>query len=79
MGKVIGSLDLIGNPAAIISDISGGVRTFIREPQRGALRSPTALGVVRGGSLSSHGLFPLHRASRSALEMRYLGPSKSLT
>ena len=37
MGKVIGSLDLIGNPAAIISDISGGVRTFIIHARKAVL------------------------------------------
>ena len=48
--KLIGSLELIGNPLAMLSDISGGVKTFIREPQRGALKSPTAFakGVGRG-------------------------------
>ena len=34
--KLLGSLDLIGNPAALFSDVRGGFRTFFREPRRGA-------------------------------------------
>jgi len=54
VGKVIGSLDFIGNPLAMLSDISGGVKTFIREPQRGALKSPTAF--ARGVGVGTAGL-----------------------
>lgn len=48
--KLLGSLDLIGNPAALFSDVRGGVRTFLREPRRGTLRSPStfARGLARG-------------------------------
>ena len=48
--KLLGSLDLIGNPAALFSDVRGGFRTFFREPRRGALRSPSAFarGIARG-------------------------------
>lgn len=48
--RLLGSLELIGNPAAIFADVRGGVKTFFREPRRGALRSPSAFarGVARG-------------------------------
>ena len=41
--KLVGSLDLLGNPAALFADVRGGVKTFFREPQRGTLK-----GVVKG-------------------------------
>ena len=48
--KLVGSLDVLGNPAALFADVRGGVRTFFREPQRGALKSPKgfAKGLARG-------------------------------
>ena len=47
---MLGSLDVLGNPGSMVADIQGGVRTFFREPRRGALRSPKAFGrgLVRG-------------------------------
>ena len=41
--RVIGSLELLGNPSSFLTDIRGGVKTFFREPRRGTLK-----GVVKG-------------------------------
>lgn len=48
--KLVGSLDLLGNPAALFADVRGGVKTFFREPNRDALHSPNAFvkGVAEG-------------------------------
>eukprot|EP00698_Gefionella_okellyi_P001882 TRINITY_DN1171_c0_g3_i1.p1 TRINITY_DN1171_c0_g3~~TRINITY_DN1171_c0_g3_i1.p1 ORF type:complete len:4247 (+),score=1107.78 TRINITY_DN1171_c0_g3_i1:46-12786(+) len=51
--KVLGSLDVVGNPIGLFDSISTGVMDFFYEPARGAVTSPQAFG--RGlakGSLS---------------------------
>ena len=41
--KLIGSHDLLGNPAAIFADVGGGVRQFFHEQRKGQfIKSPTA-------------------------------------
>ena len=55
--KVIGSLEIIGNPNQLLSSLGTGVRDFFYEPALGIVKSPTALGVgmVKGTlSLVSH-------------------------
>lgn len=55
--KVIGSLEIIGNPSQLLSSLGTGVRDFFYEPAMGIVKSPTALGVgvVKGTlSLVSH-------------------------
>ena len=43
MYKLVGSHDLLGNPAAIFADVSGGVRQFYHEQKKGLIiKSPTA-------------------------------------
>jgi len=48
--KLIGGLDLIGNPLALFNDVSGGVQSFFYEPRKGLVQSPEAFaaGVARG-------------------------------
>lgn len=48
--KLIGSLDIIGNPVALFADVSGGVEQFFYEPRKGLVQSPEAFaqGVARG-------------------------------
>ena len=48
--RLVGSLDFLGNPNALFADLKGGVRTFFREPQRGALKGGGAFakGLVKG-------------------------------
>jgi len=49
--KLIGSLDLLGNPAALWSDIGGGVRTFFYEPSSGLVTKGAggfAVGLAKG-------------------------------
>jgi len=48
--KLIGSLDLIGNPLGLFNDVSGGVQLFFYEPRKGLVKSPEAFayGVARG-------------------------------
>lgn len=44
--KVVGSLDLIGNPASFFSDLGGGVKDFYYEPRKGLVKSPSAFTYV---------------------------------
>jgi len=48
--KVLGSLDFIGNPAEVFSDVGGGFKAFFYEPQKGLVESPGAFvgGVAKG-------------------------------
>lgn len=45
--KIVGSLDLIGNPATFFSDVGGGVKDFYYEPRKGLVKSPSAFTYVR--------------------------------
>jgi len=57
--RLIGSLDLLGNPAALFSDIGGGVRTFFYEPSSGLVSSGAggfAAGVAKGTAGLAGGL-----------------------
>ena len=40
--RLVGSLDLLGNPASIFSDVSGGVSQFFYQPRKGLVKSPAA-------------------------------------
>lgn len=48
--RLLGSLDIVGNPYAIFADVRGAVKTFSRETRQGALKSPSAFakGVAKG-------------------------------
>merc|ERR1712046_54432 len=48
--KLVGSLELLGNPASFISDVRGGVKQFFYEPRKGLVKSPAAFasGLARG-------------------------------
>jgi len=48
--KLVGSLDFIGNPAAVFSDVGGGFKAFFAEPKKGLDESPSAFvgGVAKG-------------------------------
>jgi len=51
--KVIGSLEIIGNPNQLISSLGTGVRDFFYEPALGIVKSPQALGLgLAKGTLS---------------------------
>ena len=52
--KLVGSLDLLGNPAAIFSDVSGGVTQFLYQPRVGLVKSPAAF--AQGLAAGSAGL-----------------------
>ena len=45
--SIVGSLDLIGNPATFFSDVGGGVKDFYYEPRKGLVKSPSAFTYVR--------------------------------
>lgn len=59
MYKLIGSLDLIGNPLGLFNDVSGGVQLFFYEPSKGLVKSPEAfaVGVARGTRGLAGGVF----------------------
>lgn len=48
--KLLGSLDFLGNPAAVFADVRGGFRAFFYEPSKGLVQSPVAFvgGVAKG-------------------------------
>jgi len=48
--KQVLSLEVLGNPASIVNDMTGGVREFFYQPARGLVKSPAAFakGVVSG-------------------------------
>ena len=48
MYRLIGSLELLGNPASFFSDVAGGVKQFYYEPRNGLVKSPAAF---------AHGIF----------------------
>jgi len=50
MHKLVGSVDLIGNPVGLFGSISTGVEDFFYEPYQGLTRGPKdfALGVGTG-------------------------------
>jgi len=55
--KIVGSLDLVGNPISLISSLGTGVQDFFYEPSQGLVQSPMAFGrgVAKGTlSLMSH-------------------------
>jgi vacuolar protein sorting-associated protein 13A/C len=51
--KVIGSLDLLGNPVSYFSHLSTGVEDFFYEPARGLVRSPKEFAVGFGKGTAS--------------------------
>ena len=57
--KVVGSLDLIGNPASFFSDVGGGVKDFYYEPRKGLVKSPSAFtyGLASGTTSLLAGVF----------------------
>ena len=59
--KLIGSLDLLGNPSAVFADVGGGVRTFFDTQWKGEPRAHaeiTVSFVSRRGVLMTAGTFP---------------------
>lgn len=71
--KIIGSLDIIGNPVGLFNDLSVGVKDFFYEPATAITKSPQefASGVLKGTtslvSRSVHGTF--HAASKLSESM----------
>jgi len=61
--KVIGSLDILGNPLGLIDDLGSGVKQFFYEPSQGMVHSPQEFGkgLARGSlalvSTAAKGLF----------------------
>lgn len=47
--KIVGSLDVVGNPIALLSSLSVGVRDFFYEPAHALITSPTAFGKIGKG------------------------------
>lgn len=47
--KIVGSLDVVGNPIALISSLGVGVRDFFYEPAHALITSPTELGKIGKG------------------------------
>ena len=51
--KIVGSLELVGNPIGLLSSLGSGVRDFFYEPARAIIKSPTEIrkigrGVMKG-------------------------------
>lgn len=44
MYKIVGSLDLVGNPVGLLSALGVGVRDFFYEPAHALIKSPTEIG-----------------------------------
>jgi len=55
--KIVGALDLVGNPISLMASVGTGVKDFFYEPSQGLIQSPMAFGrgVAKGTlSLMSH-------------------------
>jgi vacuolar protein sorting-associated protein 13A/C len=55
--KIVGALDLVGNPISLMASLGTGVKDFFYEPSQGLIQSPMAFGrgVAKGTlSLMSH-------------------------
>ena len=75
--KLIGSLDLLGNPSAMFADVGGGVRQFFQEQRKGQIfRSPTAfagsLATLAGNVAGGTGTFALGATSGLSIGVSHM-------
>jgi vacuolar protein sorting-associated protein 13A/C len=67
--KILGSLEFLGNPVALVSNLGDGVFDFFYEPMQGLMKGPEEFGygVAKGSaSLLSHSLGGVFGAASSA-------------